>query len=222
MSSLATAPTRATEIDCAGERVWLTPERAAWWPARSTLLVADLHVGKEATFRRHGIAMPDAVLDEAIARLDRAIATTRAGRIVVIGDLIHGRAGLTEDVVERFAAWRERFNGTVELVLGNHDRHVRSLPPSWRVELREESSPDGPFVYRHEPSSRDALASGVVEWAGHLHPTLRIVGAAAPAFVVSEQQVILPAFTSFSRGPGFLPCQGQQVHVIADGAVHRA
>jgi hypothetical protein len=36
----------------AGEKLGLFAERAIYWPARSTLLVADPHFGKAATFRR--------------------------------------------------------------------------------------------------------------------------------------------------------------------------
>jgi len=38
-----------------GEELLLLPQRALWWPAQKTLLVADLHFGKAATLRAHGI-----------------------------------------------------------------------------------------------------------------------------------------------------------------------
>jgi uncharacterized protein len=37
----------------------LLPGRAAWMPATRTLLVADLHLGKAATFRHAGIPVPE-------------------------------------------------------------------------------------------------------------------------------------------------------------------
>ena len=42
-------------IQCAGETVWLLPERALWWPAQRMLMVADAHFGKAATFRARGV-----------------------------------------------------------------------------------------------------------------------------------------------------------------------
>ncbi len=36
----------------AGKPVQLLPERALWWPAGQALFVADLHLGKAATFPR--------------------------------------------------------------------------------------------------------------------------------------------------------------------------
>jgi len=38
--------------------VVLLPERAVWWPATRTLLVADLHLGKCETLRANGAPMP--------------------------------------------------------------------------------------------------------------------------------------------------------------------
>jgi DNA ligase-associated metallophosphoesterase len=211
-------------IEVAGERVLLLPERAAWWPARSTLLIADLHLGKEASFRRGGVPIPDGVLEATLARLTAAIDATHASRIVILGDLIHARDGMSESVIERFTRLREAFAGPIELVIGNHDRKLRALPEAWDLTLRDEDAPDGPFRYRHEPLSEDELARRpeAVTWCGHLHPTVRVVGAALPAFVVAERQVILPAFTSFSRGPGFRPTDRQRIYAIADGAVIEA
>jgi uncharacterized protein len=211
-------------IQVCGERVLLLPERAAWWPARGTLLIADVHLGKEASFRRGGIPIPDGVLEATLARLAAAIDATGASRIVILGDLIHARDGMSETVIERFARFRRDFAGPIELVIGNHDRKLRALPESWELTLRDEDAPDGPFRYRHEPLSEDELARRpeAVTWCGHLHPTVRVVGAALPAFVVAERQVILPAFTSFSRGPGFRPTDRQRIYAIADGAVIEA
>ncbi len=220
--AMRVAERSAHSIDIAGERVELLPQRAAWWPAARTLLVADLHIGKEATFRRFGIAMPHGILEEAIERLTAAVAMTEAERIVVIGDLIHARLGMSEEVVERFARWRATFAGRVELVVGNHDRHVRAMPASWEVTVRDEACSDGPFAYRHEPcdGAGDGDAIGTpFRWCGHMHPTVRVVGAALPAFVVGRRQAILPAFTAFSRGPGWAPSDEERVYAIASGAV---
>ena len=212
------AATTGQRIELAGEEVHLLAERAVWWPARRTLLVADLHIGKEETFRRAGIAMPQAVLDETLGRLGLITAVTGAERLVVIGDLIHGRVGLSDAVVGQFGRWRESFPGRIELVVGNHDRHVKAMPTEWRIEVRDEEEGDGPFRYRHEP--RESSQPGLeFEWSGHLHPTVRLAGVAMPAFVVSSRAAILPAFTSFSRGPGFWPCEARRIFCVADGTV---
>ena len=77
-STGAGTPDGSVEVRTGGEQLWLMPERAAWWPARRTLLVADLHLGKSETIRSFGAPIPSGVLDESLGRLSRAIARTGA------------------------------------------------------------------------------------------------------------------------------------------------
>ena len=49
----------------AGEPLHLLPERALWWPAARVLFVADLHLGKAATYRALGQPVPAAALQSA-------------------------------------------------------------------------------------------------------------------------------------------------------------
>ena len=56
----------------------LLAERAVFWPGRKSLLVADFHLGKAATFRRAGIALPSGTTTENVERLGRAIDKTGA------------------------------------------------------------------------------------------------------------------------------------------------
>ena len=68
-----------TELDVrlAGEEVRLLPERALFWPRTATLIVADLHWGKGATFRAAGIPIPLGSTSDDLARLDAALAAHR-------------------------------------------------------------------------------------------------------------------------------------------------
>ena len=73
----------------AGERLELHPERAVHWPARRTLFVADVHLGKEHVFGRRGIPIPGGISAAQLARLAALVARTAAERLVVLGDLMH-------------------------------------------------------------------------------------------------------------------------------------
>jgi metallophosphoesterase superfamily enzyme len=55
-----TPPGKPLPVDYAGETVWLLPERALWWPAGRVLFVADLHLGKAATYRAWASPCPRA------------------------------------------------------------------------------------------------------------------------------------------------------------------
>lgn len=39
------------EVEHCGQTLWLLADKALYWPARHTLLVADVHIGKAASYR---------------------------------------------------------------------------------------------------------------------------------------------------------------------------
>jgi len=78
-----------------GHRLDLLAERAVWDPEQRTLLVADLHLGKAEVFQAHGVALPsdgDGASLNALLELSHRF---HPAQVVVLGDLIHGRVGLT-------------------------------------------------------------------------------------------------------------------------------
>ena len=100
----------------------LLPERAAWDPQRRALLVADLHLGKAESFQAQGIPLPS---DGDQGNLNRLLALcSRLGpeQVLVLGDLIHSRLGLTGELQEKLAALPDLMGCELVLVGGNHDR----------------------------------------------------------------------------------------------------
>jgi DNA ligase-associated metallophosphoesterase len=179
-----------------GETLCLLPERAVWWPAHSTLLIADLHFGKAATLRAHGIAVPRGSSSATLARLDALLAEHAVERVVFLGDFLHTRHSRSDATLRALRTWREqRPDIALALVLGNHDRHAGRPPEDLRIEVIAESLPIGPFVLRHMPI---ADARGYVI-AGHLHPAVRLHGALhdsvqLPCFLFGADVAVLPAF----------------------------
>ena len=55
--------------ECCGENLLLHPDKVIYWPARKTLLAADIHVGKEATFARAGIPVPGGISEQTLNTL---------------------------------------------------------------------------------------------------------------------------------------------------------
>ncbi|NBP80976.1 hypothetical protein EBU58_09735, partial [bacterium] len=49
----------------------LLPGRGAWLPTSRTLLVADLHLGKAASFRHAGLPVPEGSSGGDLQRLER-------------------------------------------------------------------------------------------------------------------------------------------------------
>ena len=87
---MADVPAASLPWTLAGEPVRLYAERALYWPARRRLVIADLHLGKGDTFRRHGIAVPSGGTADDLARLAGLLARTGARELWVLGDMLHG------------------------------------------------------------------------------------------------------------------------------------
>ena len=184
----------------------LVAGRAAVITASRTLLVADLHLGKAATFRRAGIPVPEGSAQRDLARLERLVGDWGIRRVLVLGDLFHAARGCTAAVFAEFAAFRRRIAETrVVLVLGNHDRSVGTLPESLGLDACVPSLEEPPYRFVHEPAGPVGEDGDRFTIGGHLHPTVRLASPSGDrltdrCFVAGSDAMILPAFGSFTGG----------------------
>jgi DNA ligase-associated metallophosphoesterase len=209
-------------LEIAGESVVLLPERALYWPRTETLVVADMHWGKAATFRAGGLALPGGTTTADLERLDRVLCRTAARRLVILGDLFHARAGrIAAPTLAAIRAWRPaRADVEMLLVRGNHDRHAGDPPPDLHINAVNAPAFLPPFVLRHEP----AEATEGYTLAGHVHPGVRLAGRGRlrerlPCFFVGSRLAILPAFGSFTGLADVEPSAAHRVFVIAGDEV---
>jgi len=209
-------------VDCsvAGEQLVLLPERAAYWPARKSLFVADFHLGKAAAFRRAGIPLPPGTTTENVERLGRAIDKTGATRLVFLGDFLHAKDGRAHSTFSRFAKWRAtREDLEITIVRGNHDRKAGDPPAEWDARCIEAGERVGPFVLNHEPGA----SRGGYALAGHIHPAVRLSSEGEslrlPCFWFGADYGVLPAFGAFTGSAEVRPRRGDQVFVIAEDEV---
>ena len=204
-----------------GEELQLFAERAAYWGRASTLLVADPHFGKAATFRAAGIPVPRGTTADALARLDVLLARTAASRIVFLGDFLHAREGRAPATLDALRGWRDS-HGDVEMLVvrGNHDRHAGDAPPELGIDSMNGPLVEPPFVLAHHPAVSDA---GYV-LAGHLHPSVDLTGpgrqyARLPCFWLGSATAVLPAFGDFTGLWSVTPAVGDRVFVVAGSDV---
>jgi DNA ligase-associated metallophosphoesterase len=204
----------------------LLPGRAALLPASRTLLVADLHLGKAATFRRAGLPVPEGTAQRDLARLERLASRHAVRRLLILGDLFHARGGFTEQVKNEFAATRSRMQGIeVVLVLGNHDRPLGKLMASLGIDAILPALDEPPLHFTHEPATGIAPAHrDVFTIAGHLHPTLSIRSPSGDrladrCFCAEESVLVLPAFGSFTGGHRVEPREGTRLWIARDDGV---
>jgi uncharacterized protein len=209
------------DIDVAGERLRLLPQRAAYLPDCRTLLIADAHIGKAVSFRRLGVPVPQGTTGEMLGALDGLLASTGARRIVFLGDLLHSAQGRAPATIDRVAAWRHR-HADVELTLvrGNHDQHAGDPPAEWFVEVLAGPLRLGGLALTHHPEP----LPGAYVLAGHLHPAVRLGGRAhdrlrLPCFHFGPAVGVLPAFGAFTGMHVITPAPGDRVYVTAGDAV---
>ncbi len=185
-----------------GQELHLLGDGALHWPSRGTLLVADLHLGKEAVFRARGLPIPDGAGQETLNRLERTRTRHLATNVVILGDLVHGPEGWTPETVTAIRNWRTRVPGTVWWIRGNHDRAAGASPHPLGLEEVEEGVVWSGLELRHTPP-HDGLESPPVI-CGHLHPVIRLQASGSrgrlPCFVVDPQVLVLPAYGVFTGG----------------------
>jgi len=204
-----------TEIVCHGERLQLLPQRAVHWAAQRTLFVADLHLGKEHVFGRQGIAVPGGSSEATLTRLDALLRTTRAERLIVLGDLMHAAPHATESWLVSLSTLLDAHRSlAVHVCAGNHDRVAGRAALDARLHWHADPLVDGPFVLQHHPGDD---ARGYV-LCGHVHPAFRLGGRGRdsmrlPAFWFRPGHAVLPAFGSFTGGHTIGSARGDRIWV---------
>lgn len=197
----------------AGEEVEFRPDGTLLWPSESTLFVADIHLGKGASFRSQGLPVPPgstlATLEKLSLSLDSAVQ-----RLIILGDLWHARQGKTAEAVEHFLSWRSRVSVEIMLIEGNHDRKSGQLPVGSDIQTVQDGATVGPFRLRHEPEPMD---EGYV-LAGHLHPGYGLDGRGrqsmtVPCFWITPGVTVLPSFGTFTGCSRIRPSESDRVIV---------
>ena len=189
-------------LEHCGETLWLLPDKAIYWPARRTLLVADVHIGKAASYRALHQPVPRGTTDATLARLDALLNSYDCEQLIILGDFLHARTALSPGTLASLHTWRSRHSAVnVVLVRGNHDRHAGDPPVDLGIEVRDEPLLLEPFALRHEPTPHPSHPV----LAGHVHPVYLLRGRARqrlrlPCFLIDAQVSLLPAFGEFTGG----------------------
>ncbi len=174
------------------------PERAL--KLGRNLVIADLHLGYEVSMAREGFYLPR-VFHEVVGRLKGVLEGEKPKRLIIDGDLKHSFVPEWRER-EELKAFVEEVSPLVDelvLVRGNHDVGTLWLR-ELGVEVVDELELGGwKLVHGHK------LVEGERFIIGHEHPAVRLrdeVGALVkvPAFLMSDELVVLPAFSPWAYG----------------------
>lgn len=200
-----------------GHVLQLLAERCAFWTGRRTLLLADLHLGKSATFRAAGVPVPEGATAEDLGRLRTVALRTGAAEIIVVGDLFHAAAGLSAEVLRILREWRHDLTIPLRLLPGNHDRKV--IPPAdCGLELLPSRWAADGLEFVHNPAEASPNRSTI---CGHLHPVVTLPGHTGgrhrpPCFWRTGNVFVLPSFSLFTGGAAIAPQADDAVFAIAE------
>ena len=196
----------------AGELV-LSFRRAAYSPMFNALFVADVHLGKAATFRSLGVPVPAGTTQDNLHRLSELIAEFKPQTLYFLGDLLHAKAAHNLQLLGKLQAWRTQHASiAMTLIRGNHDSKAGDPPSALNISVVEEPFTLGGFSLCHHPQT----VPNAVVLAGHEHPVVVLNGkgrsrARLPCFHLKTDQLILPSFGGFTGGYLVKPKCGDQI-----------
>lgn len=211
-------------ISLAGEEVWLMAQKAIYLPERRALLIADVHFGKAAAFRRLGQPVPHGTTQNNLQRLDDMLEQLSCEELIFLGDFLHARESRAPATLQALHEWRARHPTLkITLIRGNHDKAAGDPPDSLGIETVPEPLLLGPFALQHEPHPHPTHHV----LAGHVHPVFRLHGRGRQSlrlacFYLGEKLSLLPAFGAFTGGYNVERAEGRSIYVVGDGAVWAA
>ena len=154
---------RGSEVLVNGVALLADVSGALYWPARRTLVVADLHLEKGSAFAARGQLLPPYDSAATLRALAGAISRHRPEQVICLGDSFHD-----EDAPQRLAsaegAALRRLTDAHEWIwiAGNHD----PVPPAAWGGTVESRVTLGALTFRHQAAGDYAPG----EVSGHYHP----------------------------------------------------
>jgi uncharacterized protein len=203
----------------AGQKLWLSPQRAIFWEEQQALILSDLHFGKTGHFRKSGIPVPQKVYKEDLQRLLDLLHHFKPKELIVVGDFFHSHINAE---MEWFRKWREDFAFLrITLVRGNHDILKDKWYRDTDIHVVEDRYLKPPFAFSHEPCTPDEEH---FLFCGHIHPGIILEGAGRqslrlPCFFFTAQMCILPAFSKFTGIAVVAPAGKDQVFALVENKI---
>lgn len=194
----------------------LLPQKALYIPQWDALLIADVHLGKAATFIRAGMAIPPYDLQVDLLRISILISETKCRQIIFLGDLFHHHTGMGTPEIMVLEQWRSmQPDFQITLIAGNHDRNTQQAEKILALDRMDFMERDG-LRLTHFPEEKEERYN----LAGHVHPVMQIQGKARqyrklPCFCFGKNGGILPAFGALTGGGLVKPESDGQYFVIA-------
>jgi uncharacterized protein len=209
--------------------LYLLPSGGVVLADTGILWVADVHLGKAASYRRMGQPVPSGTTTNTLNRLARDIERHAISHVVVLGDLMHDRViHQSESTLHAIASWRARFEHVrLTLVRGNHDRHAGDAPAILNIQSIDQAFDLAGIWGCHDADEggNPSPQTPALILSGHVHPVLHLRARGRqhlrlPCFYLSrtnaQQRLLLPAYGDFTGGHPIKPSGSDRCFVVAD------
>jgi len=206
-------------IDCKGQQLTLSKERAIFWAQKRMLIISDLHIGKSAYFRKSGIQVPNTVGLTDLQRLTALMKEFVPETLLITGDMFHNNINSDADA---FREWRGNYADLkVVLIKGNHDALKNEDYQALDIEFHPKELLCTPFRFIHDRPEEDDEFYNI---SGHVHPGIVLYGKAKqqlkfPCFYFGRHCAILPAFSVFTGLKIMESGEGDRFYAITPGKV---
>lgn len=185
---------------------------AVFWEEEKILLISDVHLGKIAHFRKHGMAIPNEAIFENFKRLNFVVDFFKPEKIIFLGDLFHSKMNKEWEL---FANWTKEIPQQIILVEGNHDIIAKHNYEDLGVKIYSELV-IGAFILTHHPIEKE----GFYNFCGHIHPGIKLKGIGRQflnlsCFFRKPHQLIFPAFGEFTGNFYLIPTEKDIVYAIS-------
>lgn len=190
----------------------LLAEGAVLLTTSSTLVIADVHLGKSATFRARGLPVPEGDTLRDLTRIENLVHRHHAKQLIIAGDLFHAPSGVTRELAGTLGMFLVDIGIAFSLIQGNHDAKLKTLPAG--ITALPHLDFDAIRII-HDPKDSSADHFNIT---GHWHPVARIpdgrrTSLRLPCFLLRGNTLVMPSFGSFTGGAIIAPEEGDRLFV---------
>ncbi len=174
-------------------------DRAVFLPSADALVLADLHIGRDAT---SNVSLSLGERADLTTRVSALLGRFSPSEVVLAGDVLHAFDRLPDEAKATFADLRalvDEAGATLVVVRGNHDTRIDELADTHETYRLAD---DTLVCHGHEEPEVDAPQYVI----GHDHPAIEIEGKRRPCYLWGEETyrgsdvLVLPAFTRLASG----------------------
>ncbi len=194
----------------AADPPFVVRSRAVYLPDADTVIVADLHLGRDHS---SNVEFPLGERTSVEERVRALVEMFEPTEVVVAGDVLHSFSQLPHVVEDSLAVIREVIRsqgGSLVLVHGNHDTMLEPID-----DFVEEYRLADDTLVCHGHEEPDSSADRYV--IGHEHPAIEIEGKRQPCFLWGidvydgGDVLVLPAFSELAPGTRVNKISGSDV-----------